>query len=345
MPKKPIDEDRIRRKELLEQKKAARKTAKEKEEAARSINAATTASTNASNVSSSSSLIIATATTTTSNDFWNISFMDLPLDAIHLIFSMLCVKDLGRLRMVYDYRNSSSSGTLTQQQHFHHLLYTSRTSYLLSRLYSTTTTSTTMTNNNTSGDSIPRPITQFCKSEQEARTLLDDIWEIGNQCNTDTDKNAPKPSMKKKILQKHQQEEYDSDERQKVQQFLCFLRFIEEIVTGYATLTSPSRRNNHHHTNTTAATIVLPKFVHGRFVSVSPEHSVIRMGGTMHHNNRHGNCSGIATWGVGKRGQLGQNQRADLRHPTRLRYGIGYTTQRIVQVSARSEERRVGKEC
>jgi hypothetical protein len=136
MPKKPIDEDRIRRKELLEQKKAARKAAKEREdaqqqEAARiAAVAAAVAETTSSDVSSS---VIASM-----ENIWKISFMDLPLDAIHLIFSMLCVNDLGRLRMVYS--NSSTTGSTSSSssntQSFHHVLYTARTSYLLSRLWS-----------------------------------------------------------------------------------------------------------------------------------------------------------------------------------------------------------------
>ena len=129
-------------------------------------------------------------------------------------------------------------------------------------------------------------------------------------------------------------------DKHKIHQFLCYLRFIEESVTGYATLKHRSHTSMTNHTTTTT-TIQLPKFVHGRFVSISPEHSVVRMGGTL-HNDRNGNCSGVATWGVGKRGQLGHNQRRDLRYPTRLRYGIGYSSNchpsspdlRIVQVSA-----------
>jgi Regulator of chromosome condensation (RCC1) repeat len=207
------------------------------------------------------------------------------------------------------------------QQQFHHLLYTSRTSYLLSRLDTINTGSTTRLR-----DSILRSA-QLCQSEQEARTLLDDIWEIGNSSDTDS---KPKGFAKKSSLQKPPPE-YD-DEVQKVHQFLCYLRFIEEMVTGYATLKSLKSNSK----DPTKTSIALPKFVHGRFVSISPEHSIVRMGGTM-TKNRNGNCSGVSTWGVGKRGQLGHNQRADLRHPTRLRYGIGYShlpDLRIVQVSA-----------
>ena len=347
MVKKPMDEDRIRRKEILEQKKAARKATKEKEDTAEAERRTTLETTVHQDVHPTFSSSVddhgASLITVTSKDVdvWKISFLDLPLDAIHLVCSMLCVNDLGRLRMVYDSNHSNrshpssttsrsgSSSNGSGNGDFHHFLYTARTSYLLSRLCTTT-----------HHPSRDLPSTRLCTSEQEARTLLDDIWEMtchNNNSNSTGDHSKPNSSTKKSSLQKQE----DEDEIQKVQHFLCYIRFIEEMVTGYATLqrsrnTTLTRSSSKDPTTQHIPTITLPKFVHGRFVSVSPEHSIVRMGGTM-IKNRNGNCSGITTWGVGKRGQLGHHQRADLRHPTRLRYGIGYSTRpdlRIVQVSA-----------
>lgn len=76
---------------------------------------------------------------------------------------------------------------------------------------------------------------------------------------------------------------------------------------------------------------MLPPFVHGRFVSVSPEHTVCRVGGDGEKCGAGG--SGVAAWGVGKRGQLGNGKRLDEKLPKRLMGGLGYGI-RIVQVSA-----------
>lgn len=102
-------------------------------------------------------------------------------------------------------------------------------------------------------------------------------------------------------------------------EFPTYLRFLEEAVSAYAT------QNYGGKTPT-----MLPPFVNGRFVSVSPEHSVARVGG----GGRVGaGGSGVATWGVGKRGQLGLGKRNDEKFPKMLLGGIGYGI-RIVQVSA-----------
>ena len=76
---------------------------------------------------------------------------------------------------------------------------------------------------------------------------------------------------------------------------------------------------------------MLPPFVNGRFASVSPEHTVCRVGGDGEKCGAGG--SGVAAWGVGKRGQLGNGKRQDEKVPRRLMGGLGYGI-RIVQVSA-----------
>ena len=76
---------------------------------------------------------------------------------------------------------------------------------------------------------------------------------------------------------------------------------------------------------------MVPKFVGGRYVSVSPEHSLSRVGGDGYKSGAGG--SGLASWGVGKRGQLGHGRREDEPLPKMMLGGIGYGI-RIVQVSA-----------
>jgi len=95
-------------------------------------------------------------------------------------------------------------------------------------------------------------------------------------------------------------------------QVLSYLKFLDES-QGFATL---SRRNNMRQR------IALPQHTHGRICSVSPEHTLCRVGQSM----------GLASWGVGRRGQLGHGKRQDERHPRRL-LELGYSVN-IVQVAA-----------
>ncbi len=102
-------------------------------------------------------------------------------------------------------------------------------------------------------------------------------------------------------------------------EFPTYVRFLEEAVSAYATQNYGAK-----------SPILLPPFVNGRFVSVSPEHSVSRVGGG---GKSGAGGSGVATWGVGKRGQLGHGTRNDEKRPKIHLGGIGYGI-RIVQVSA-----------
>jgi alpha-tubulin suppressor-like RCC1 family protein len=97
----------------------------------------------------------------------------------------------------------------------------------------------------------------------------------------------------------------------------AYVRFIDEALAGQATVKSPD------------GPLPLPAIVNGRFVSCSPEHSVIRAGG----GGAKGGGSGVMTWGVGKRGQLGLNKREDNPTPSPLYNPIGHRI-RIVQVAA-----------
>jgi hypothetical protein len=102
-------------------------------------------------------------------------------------------------------------------------------------------------------------------------------------------------------------------------EFVQYARFLDQAVCGYGAQNYGGRQPT-----------ILPKFVKGRFVSASPEHSLCRVGG----NGASGaGGSGVASWGVGKRGQLGHGKRVDESKPRRMLGGIGYGI-RIVQVSA-----------
>jgi hypothetical protein len=107
-------------------------------------------------------------------------------------------------------------------------------------------------------------------------------------------------------------------------EFVSYARFIEQAVSGYSHLDTDRRSQSD-------GPIMLPRHVQGRFASVSPEHSLCRVGGDGSKTGAGG--SGVASWGVGKRGQLGHGKRQDEREPRRLLSGLGYGI-RIVQVSA-----------
>lgn len=93
-------------------------------------------------------------------------------------------------------------------------------------------------------------------------------------------------------------------------EYVGYARFLEQAISGYTSLRASAEQEE----------TLLPKFSQGRFVSVSPEHSVCRVN----------NIKGVATCGVGNRGQLGHNERVDVRIPKEI-VGLG---SKIVQVSA-----------
>jgi hypothetical protein len=93
-----------------------------------------------------------------------------------------------------------------------------------------------------------------------------------------------------------------------------YARFLEEVITGIHEDLPPYAKLN------------------GKIASVSPEHTLCRTGGG---GRVGGGASGCAAFGVGKRGQLGNGSRTPYESsPYILRGGIGYSTVRIVQVSA-----------
>ena len=102
-------------------------------------------------------------------------------------------------------------------------------------------------------------------------------------------------------------------------EYPSYARFVEEATIGYSAMQC-SRHG------------LFPTHVQGRFASCSPEHTLLRLGGGGNTTSGPGG-SGTATWGVGKRGQLGHGKRDDEREPKLLLGKIGWGT-RIVQVSA-----------
>lgn len=96
-----------------------------------------------------------------------------------------------------------------------------------------------------------------------------------------------------------------------------YARFIEEATIGHSAI-----QCTRHGT--------FPTYLQGRFASCSPEHSLLRLGGGASSGP---GGSGCASWGVGKRGQLGHGKRDDIDQPKLLHGKIGWGV-RIVQVSA-----------
>ena len=138
----------------------------------------------------------------------------------------------------------------------------------------------------------------MCSNQSEARTILQQSYGGG-----DTKRICAKGKAGKQF----------------VSEFVSYARFLEEAAIGYSTQNYGGRKPT-----------LLPTFVNGRFVSISPEHSLSRVGGGKASG---AGGSGVASWGVGKRGQLGHGQREDEPSPRMLLGGIGYGI-RIVQVSA-----------
>mmetsp|Transcript_25517 Transcript_25517/g.55214 ORF Transcript_25517/g.55214 Transcript_25517/m.55214 type:complete len:724 (+) Transcript_25517:401-2572(+) len=145
----------------------------------------------------------------------------------------------------------------------------------------------------------------MCRDEAEARDLLEKSLVPGD--NGGTGRLATKKSKRKGA-------DRGADE------YISYARFIESSLSGCEIQDFGGREAP-----------ALPAIVNGRLVSVSPEHSLCRKGGGGDKSGAGG--SGVASWGVGKRGQLGHGKRDDQSEPTPLMQGIGYGV-RIVQVSA-----------
>jgi alpha-tubulin suppressor-like RCC1 family protein len=203
MPKKEIDEDRARRKELLEQKKAARKAEREKAEALAAEATALQPQQSAKHtVSSSSQNHTAVASDGGGDDATHIVLTQLPVDALHVVCSMLSAADLGRV-------------TATCPQLLR-LLTSARTLYLQSRL----------------GGCPCAIISQqyhlhLCTSEEDARNVWTDALSAGG----DTGRLVSASSTPKSSV-------LTNETVRNALPFCGYARFLEEVVSGYALLKS-----------------------------------------------------------------------------------------------------------
>lgn len=139
----------------------------------------------------------------------------------------------------------------------------------------------------------------MCSNQNEARSIVQQAYGGGDT---------------KRIVAKGKARKHFASE------FVTYARFLEEAVSGYSPLRFGGK-----------SLASLPPFVNGRFTSVSPEHSLCRIGGG---ETSGAGGSGVSSWGVGKRGQLGHGKREDERKPRMLLGGIGYNGIRVVQLSA-----------
>lgn len=142
----------------------------------------------------------------------------------------------------------------------------------------------------------------ICADEAYAKQLLDQSLTAGGESGRLVTKKSKKKSG-------HGADEYVS-----------YARFIESAVSGYEAQGFGG-----------SETPLVPAIINGRLASVSPEHSLCRRGGGGETSGAGG--TGVASWGVGMRGQLGHGKRKDENEPRMLVGGFGYGI-RIVQVSA-----------
>ena len=149
---------------------------------------------------------------------------------------------------------------------------------------------------------------QLCRDRKEAQEILDRSFVGGGQTNRLVTK-----KMKLSHKKNPNGDAADADE------YPGYARFIEEATIGYSAMQC-------------SRDALFPTHLQGRFASCSPEHSLLRIGGGGNTTSGPGG-SGVASWGVGKRGQLGLGNREDEAEPKFLLGSIGYGV-RIVQVAA-----------
>ncbi|KAL3922706.1 MAG: hypothetical protein SGILL_002062 [Bacillariaceae sp.] len=274
-------QEKLERKQRLEEKREARRLAKEKKEQEKAAAVATEADDlenddNDKPPSDNTSSTIIALPQKKDCPLWNMS--DVCLN--HILW-FLSARDLGAF-------------TLTCRRLSKHLATQGRYSYVWCRLNDTRSQSTIIPNHD-----MPKSISvNMCEHLEDAKTVVAQSLNGG-----DTGRLVAKGKARKEFAS----------------EFVSYARFLQEAVSGYSTQTYGGR-----------APVLLPKFVNGRFVSLSPEHTVVRVGGG---GLVGAGGSGVASWGVGKRGQLGHGNRKDEPNPVRMMGGIGYGI-RIVQVAA-----------
>lgn len=146
-------------------------------------------------------------------------------------------------------------------------------------------------------------LVDICGGVDEARKMIEQSYEGGETG---------------RIIQKKKK-----NARRSADEFVAYARFLDEAVLGFLAFKFRADGEKNR--------ALAPRHINGRFVSVSPEHSLCRAGGDGQTCGAGG--SGVASWGVGKRGQLGHGKRDDVPAPKLLIGGIGYGI-RIVQVAA-----------
>lgn len=148
---------------------------------------------------------------------------------------------------------------------------------------------------------------QLCTNRKEAQEILEQSFVGGGETN--------RLVTKKMKLSRKKNPNGDAD----ADEYPGYARFVEEATLGYSAMQC-------------SRDALFPTHLQGRFASCSPEHSLLRIGGGGNTTSGPGG-SGVASWGVGKRGQLGLGNREDEAEPKLLLGKIGWGV-RIVQVAA-----------
>lgn len=302
MPKLSLAE-KLERKQRLEEKREAKRLAKEKKEQdeAEAAGATSAASTNGTAELSSTGHANTDATTTSADMMMDRTTKKTGRTNECLLFTL----SDDSFHHILWYLSARDLGVLTLTgRTFSKYLVDARASYVWSRLHCCC-----HPHDGGRGDGGPPSSgggtfqrIDMCQDKVEAGIIVDDSYGGG-----DTGRLVSRGKAGKEF----------------VSEFVSYARFLEEAVSGYAELRTgrPSQ----------SPITLLPSFVNGRFVSVSPEHTLVRVGGG---GISGAGGSGVASWGVGARGQLGHGKRQDERHPKSLMGGIGFGGIRIVQVAA-----------
>ena len=222
--------------------------------------------------------------------------LTLPDDTIHTIYCYLPASDLGNI-----------SSTC---KHLNHMLRTARTIYVATRLLRPPPLQLQVQpNSKQQPKSIYHQI-NLCSTKQQVQELITRSIVAGQGDAT----GRVATTTTKGNLNKNNHNE-----------FVSYARFLEETMCGYSHLQRRKKTTNNKIMKKEQEPILhyLPNHVQGRMASCSPEHSICRVGGDGRYSG--GGGSGVASWGIGKRGQLGHtitrsnsDERKDVRHPQRI---------------------------
>jgi alpha-tubulin suppressor-like RCC1 family protein len=292
--KKALDEDQLRRKQALIEKRAARRAAK----ATTIINtdkAPPTTTAKSTSVATIKSATTATTSSTTqaqaSASTSQCGLYDLPEVAWHAILIYLTAAELGCF--MHTSRQAHAWG------------WEARVAFLASRWQSQSTFSSSMSIIQQQQQQ-QSPHHGMFSSPGHAEEWLNHV--VFASHTSSSLPNTTTAATKKSTLR-------DSTHFPTTSSFLDYARFVEEALSG-------GSRNAH------PSSIPVPRFVQGRFASASPEHSLCRVGSSSSSSSSSSSASqtqsltpggsGVASWGVGRRGQLGHGERQDERSPKSL---------------------------